>query len=357
MPSPNRVRWSQLRVGLTALAALLIAGALILLLTSNTKVFERRFHLRTFMEDSAAMAESAPVRLNGIPVGDISHIRLTGEKNPRRYIEIDMAIQSKYQDEIPKDSLAGISASNLLGDKFINIAKGKSAEHVVDNEEIASEAVTDIPQLLSQSASILSQFQGIVGKADSLLSYINSGQGNIGLLLKDDKLYKQVNQTAGELSQIVHDIRTSNGTIGKLIYQDDLYQDIRKPIHRLDDLLAQVQQGHGTAGKLLKDEGLYDEARQSLKEAHTMLDNLNAGKGTAGKLLTNDELYRQVDAVVAKVNTAIDRINAGQGTVGQLLVNAQLYDSLNGATKEAQALVKDMHANPKKFLRIKLALF
>jgi phospholipid/cholesterol/gamma-HCH transport system substrate-binding protein len=88
-----------------------------------------------------------------------------------------------------------------------------------------------------------------------------------------------------------------------------------------------------------------------------MLDNLNAGKGTAGKLLTDDELIHQVDAIAAKVNTAIDHINAGQGTVGQLMVNSSLYDSLNGATKEAQALIKDVRANPKKFLRIKLALF
>ena len=32
------------------------------------------------------------------------------------------------------------------------------------------------------------------------------------------------------------------------------------------------------------------------------------------------------------------------------MVNPQLYDSLNGATREFQALVKDMRANPKKFL-------
>jgi hypothetical protein len=40
-----------------------------------------------------------------------------------------------------------------------------------------------------------------------------------------------------------------------------------------------------------------------------------------------------------------------------LLVNPALYDSLNGTMREAQALVKDIHANPKKFLRIKLGLF
>ena len=43
----------------------------------------------------------------------------------------------------------------------------------------------------------------------------------------------------------------------------------------------------------------------------------------------------------------MDKINSGQGTLGQLLVNPQLYDSLNGVTRELQALVKDMRANPK----------
>jgi len=357
MPSPKRVRWAQLRVGLVSLAAFVIIAVLIFLLTSNTKFFERRFRLRTYMEDSAAMAEGDPVRLNGILVGNIEHIRLTQSKDPHRVVEIEMSVLKKYLDQLPVDSQAGIAASNLLGSKFINITKGKSEQHVEPGGEIKSQEVVDIPQLLAQSASILSQFQGIVGKADALLSYVNSGQGNVGLLLKDDKLYNQVNQTAGELNQIVHDIRAGKGTVSKLLYDDQLYNDIRSPIQRLDALLAQVQKGQGTAGKLLNDTALYDEARQSLAEAHTMLNNLNKGKGSAGKLLNDEELYNQLNAIVNKVNTAIDRVNAGQGTVGQLLVNAQLYNSLNGLTTEAQSLVKDMHANPKKFLRIKLALF
>jgi phospholipid/cholesterol/gamma-HCH transport system substrate-binding protein len=88
-----------------------------------------------------------------------------------------------------------------------------------------------------------------------------------------------------------------------------------------------------------------------------MVDDLNKGKGTAGKLLKDDEIAKQLAAIAAKIDTAVDRLNAGQGTLGQLMVNPQLYDSLNGVTREAQSLVKDMRANPKKFLRIKLALF
>jgi phospholipid/cholesterol/gamma-HCH transport system substrate-binding protein len=60
---------------------------------------------------------------------------------------------------------------------------------------------------------------------------------------------------------------------------------------------------------------------------------------------------------LAKFSGTLDKLNAGQGTVGQFLVNQQLYQSLNGATREFQDLAKDIRANPKKFLRIKLALF
>ena len=60
---------------------------------------------------------------------------------------------------------------------------------------------------------------------------------------------------------------------------------------------------------------------------------------------------------MAKFNATIDKINSGQGTLGQFMVNPQLYDSLNGATREFQSLAKDMRANPKKFLTIRLVLF
>jgi len=85
--------------------------------------------------------------------------------------------------------------------------------------------------------------------------------------------------------------------------------------------------------------------------------DLNAGKGTAGKLLKNDDLANRLDALTGKLAATVDRINSGQGTLGQLMVNPQLYDSLNSMTREFQGLAKDMHANPKKFLTIRLTLF
>jgi phospholipid/cholesterol/gamma-HCH transport system substrate-binding protein len=357
MADPRKVRWSQLKVGVLGLSAFVILAALIFLLTSSKGFFQKTAFLRTFMDDASGMAPGTPVRLNGFTIGSLETIELTKSAEPKRTVEFLMKVQEKFLAQIPVDSVAGISAANLLGDKFINITKGRDARTVKDGAEIKSLQAQDIPELMAQSANLLQTFQTIVTRLDSLLAGIEQGKGNIGKLLKDEELYNRLNGIASEGQSLLSDIRHGNGTASKLIYDDALYQEIRSPIKRVDALLADLQAGHGSAGKLLKDPALYDEAKASLGEIRGLLADLNAGKGTAGKLLKDDALHQRLEELVAKFNGTIDKINAGQGTLGQMLVNPQLYDSLTGATREFQSLAKDMRANPKKFLTIRLTLF
>jgi phospholipid/cholesterol/gamma-HCH transport system substrate-binding protein len=364
MASQQRVEWAKLKTGILASIAMVIAAVLIFLLTGTSSFFEHQSLIRTFMADSAGMAENAPVRLNGLLVGHIKEVKLSGSTNQKRTVEVDMMVPEKYLDQIPEDSQAAISAANLLGDKYINITRGLHKKHVEDGGEIASLQTQDVPEILAQSSSLLSQFQTILGRLDGLLTVVESGQGNIGKLIKDDALYDRLNATAGEVQQLMADIRNSKGTISHLLYDEDLYNEIRKPIQRLDSMLAEVQQQKGTAGKLLYDPRLHDEtlatisdARAGIGEAKKMLDDLNAGKGTAGKLLKDEEIYNQLNLITQKVNIAMDKINSGQGTVGKLLVDPQLYDSATAVTNELNSFLKDAHANPKKFLTIRLTLF
>lgn len=355
MPDRSKIRWSQLRVGLVALAAMAIAVTLIFLLTSSKGILHHNVPLITYMDDASAMQEGTPVRLNGITVGYVDSLRLTND--PKRPVEFIMMVDERNLGDIPVDSHTGIAAANLLGDKFINITKGVSPQHVKAGDVLASLQAQDIPQLMNQMAGLLQSFQGIVGRADGLLAGVEQGKGNLGLFLKDRELYDRLNGIASEGQQLLSDIRRGNGTLSKLLYDDSLYQEFRAPIKRLDAMLADLQNGQGTAGKLLKDPALFNEATETMNEIKGLVADLNAGKGTAGKLLKDDQLNQRLNDLLTRLNTTVDKIDAGQGTIGQLMVNPQLYQELNGTTREFQALAKDMRANPKKFLRIKLALF
>src|ERR1700691_2599861 len=72
MPSQEKKRWAQLRVGLLATGALIILAVLVFVLTSSHGFFKRRTEIYTYLDDSAAVAIGSPVRLNGIDIGRIS---------------------------------------------------------------------------------------------------------------------------------------------------------------------------------------------------------------------------------------------------------------------------------------------
>ena len=357
MPDRSKVRWSQLKVGVVGLSAFIILYVLVFLLTSSKGLFRHNALLRTYMEQASGIADGSVVRLNGYTIGYLDGLILTPTRDPKRAVEFDIRVQEKFLKDIPIDSVATITAANLLGDKFINITKGKDSQTVRDGAELRSFEGNDIPELMAQSANFLQSFQTIVNRLDALLKGVEEGKGNIGLLLKDEELYNRVNGIAAEMQKLLADVRNSNGTFSKLIHDDELYQELRAPLKRLDAILADIQSGQGTVGKALKDPGLYDDFRKTVGELNGLLADLNAGKGSAGKLLKDEQLHKRVDDLVAKFNGILDKMSGGQGTLGQFLVNPQLYQSLTETTREFQSLAKDMRANPKKFLTIRLTLF
>ena len=358
MPDSTKIRWSQLRVGVIAISAFAILFVMVFLLTSaKGGLFKHNALLRTYMDDASGLGDGTAVRLNGITIGYLDGLELTPSRDPKRAVGFNMRVQPEYLSQIPVDSVVGIGAANLLGDKFLNITKGQSPEHVKEGAELKPLQSQDIPELLKQMATLLSTFQTSVNRIDALLAGVEAGQGNLGKLLKDEGLYNTINAITAEGQKLLTDIRKGNGTLSKLIYDDKLYQEVRAPLQRVDAILADVQSGQGTVGKALKDPALFDEAKQTIAELNKLVADVNAGKGSAGKLLKDEELYRQAVALVNRLDGTLAKISAGQGTVGQLLVNPQLYETLNSTTAEAQSLVKQIKANPKNFLTFQLKIF
>ena len=357
MPSAKKVSWAQLKVGIMAVAAMTILGVLIFYLTGSKKFFARPAILYTYLDDSAALAKGSPVRLNGFLIGNVSKVELSGSNLPQRVVKVEMAIDPERLRSIPVDSVAAISAENVLGTKYINIRMGRSATVVRNGGEIPSLDTREFDEVVASGYNVMVAAQGLLKRIDAIVSQVEAGKGSIGKFLVDDEFYNRLAATVAETEKVAQAIGSGRGTIGRLIYDERLYEDLRSSVARVDGLLQDLQEGRGTAGKLIRDPALYEETRKSVAEMRRILADLNAGKGTAGKLLKDEQVHRELASTLARFNTTLDKLNSGQGTLGQLLVNPQLYESLNGATQEMHAFMKDFRANPKKFLRIKLSLF
>jgi phospholipid/cholesterol/gamma-HCH transport system substrate-binding protein len=357
MPAAAKVRWAQLRVGVMAIVALTIIAVLIWLLTSEKPFWEHFATIYTYMRDSAALGSGSPVRLNGILVGSVRKVELTGSTNPNRVVRIAMNVQQDKLKDIPVDSLATISAENVLGTKYINIVMGKSSQRVKPGGEIAAEPTEEIEDLVKKGFNLFDATQAIVTRLDRIIGMVEGGQGTIGKLVSDEELYNRLVATVTEFQKLGATMNSGQGTVGKLLNDTELYDEARQAVQRLNAVAQDLQQGQGTAGKFLHDPALYDEMHATVADFRRLVDGLNKGQGTAGKLLKDETAYKELTAALAKLDTTLSKINSGQGTLGQLVVNPQLYESLNGVSSELHSLVKDIRANPKKFLNMKLSIF
>ncbi len=353
----KKTGWAQLRVGLLAMAAFALLAALIFYITSSSSLFESRSKIYAYLDTSGGLLKNAPVRLNGVLIGKVVEIKLSGENSPKRIIKVTLEVLDDMFREIPNDSKVSIGAENLLGAKLISIKKGASTTPVSKGGELPSGSSPELDDIQEQASQTIAVMQNILTKAEGIVNQVEAGKGTIGKLLVDEALYNRAMSITGEIERLAAALNQGRGTLGKLLSDEALYNDVRKTLGRMDLIVADIQSGKGTAGKLLKDETAYDEAKASLVEMRKLMTDLNAGKGTAGKLLKDEALAKQLSATIARVDTILDKVTTGQGTIGQLLVNPSLYDNLNGTSAEMKGLMKDFRANPKKFLRIKLAIF
>src|SRR5579872_3041173 len=177
MAIQNRVTWARLKVGILAIFAMTILAVLIFLITGQTNIFESQAMIYTFMADAAALTNGAPVNLDGIPIGKVKTIRLSGSKDPMRLVRIDMQVPQRDLKDIPSDSLASISSANVLGTKYINIKSGKSTTPVGPDQEIPSVNTGEIQDLVQQGFGVMNSLQDTIQRVDKIVGLVESGKG------------------------------------------------------------------------------------------------------------------------------------------------------------------------------------
>ena len=365
MAGASKTRWAQLKVGLMAIAAFVILGILIFLMVGNLGMFRAKSDIYTYLNDSQSVDEGADVRLNGILIGKVANVGLSGSSEPNRVIRAVLRIDNRYLGSIPLDSQAGLGAANLLGTKFINIKKGRAPQAVQPGGEIVSSSTAELEDIFQQSSSTLAALQLTVAKVNHIIDQIDSGKGTIGELLVDDTMAKKIlaildstQATIDQGQRLVANINSDTNSVGKFLHdKNEIYGQVHDGLTKINDTIDKVNNGQGTIGKALNDPAIYDETRESLAKVRDLLAGIEAGQGTLGKVIKSDELHEQVKGTLARVDTLLDKMNNGPGTVAQLLNNPQLYESIDGTTRELQGLLKDFRANPKKFLHIKVGLF
>jgi phospholipid/cholesterol/gamma-HCH transport system substrate-binding protein len=354
MAQRRQLTWTELRVGLFVLVALFVLGVGIFYVT-GPGFLGPKYKLRTYFPEVAGVSNGAPVRLDGVEIGNVDAIRLvprTQGKSPEksRNIEVVMKLDKRFQDDILTDSSATLVTEGLLGNRYVNIARGFTGVPLKENQEVAGTAEKSL-------SDVMASMQGLTVDIHGLVTSIQEGKGTIGKLMTDDDAYKHLNSLLAHSDQMVNGIQKGQGTIGKLVASDELYGKVNSTIDNVNSVVSDVRSQKGTIGKLLYDPSLYDEAKKALANGNAMISDVRDGKGSLGKFATDDELYNKLKDASANLASATAKLNDNTTTAGKLFSDPKLYDNLTGLTGDMRLLIGDFRQNPKKFLRIKVALF
>lgn len=359
VPSEKQVKWSQLRVGVTVLVSLFTLAVLIFLMTGTTGLFTRKLILRAYVDNAGGLRVGAPVRLEGVDIGNVTRIRVvTDPQRALAPVEVVMKITTKYAEVMRTDCTTSLETAGVLGETFIDLdCRGARGGPLQSGAELPTRDTPQLQDVVRASQGTLQNVDTLVKRLDSILTYIQSGQGSIGKVIYDPSLFNRANDMLNQLQEVIGQINSPNGTIGKLINSDELYNKANASIDNLNKIIDEVNNGKGTIGKFLKDPALYDNANKTAAEAHQLIGDINAGKGTLGRLAKDEELARRLDSIVDRLNIIAGRLEKGEGTAGKFLKDPALYDNANDLLVETRSLIKAVRQDPKKYLTIHLKLF
>lgn len=357
MPSEKQLRWSQLRVGITVIVASVILAILIFLMSGTAGLFTKKITLKAYFNNATGLREGAPVRLEGVDIGNITGITIVSDK-PLTPVQVSMKVSTKYDAVLRKDSMVTLTTAGVLGETFVDInsrsAKGPKA---ADGDTLATLERPDFQDMLKAGQSTLQNMQALIGRLDRIVGEVESGRGSVGKLLKDPALFDKMNATLGEMQKIVSNVSAGKGSIGKLLNDETLYNKLNASVDKVNKIVDEVNSGKGSAGKFLKDDQLYNNANQTLAKANRMMDDINQGKGAIGMLTKDQAFAAKLDNTMDKVSLIANRMEAGEGSAGKLLKDPSLYTNADQMLVETRNLVKAIRENPKKYLTIHFRIF
>lgn len=356
MPSQKQLKWSQLKVGLVVVIASITLAVLIVLM-SGGGFFTKKILLKSYYPDASGLREGAPVRLNGVDIGNVKTIQIIPSR-PTSPVEVTMKVSMKFGEFLRKDSITVLATAGVLGETYINIDSSQAtAAQVQDGDILKSKEESSYEDVMRAGQSSLQNMDALLKRMDRIIAYVESGQGSVGKLIYDPTLYNRVNTTVAEFQKLVSEISQGQGSLGRLVNDDELYNKANTTIDKVNQLIDEVNAGNGTIGKFLKDPSLYNNANQTIGNLKQLTDEVNSGKGAIGKLAKDQDFANKLQNTMNRVSDMMDRLDAGQGTLGKMLHDAALYDNTNKLLVDSQDLVKAVRQNPKKYLTIQLKIF
>ena len=346
MPRTRSLAWSELKIGIVAVVAILLAVILIVSVGGAAGFSWQRYELKTRFADVKGLKSGALVRVAGVEVGKVTDVALSGAE-----VEVMLEVKKGNEQRITSDSRASIGSLSLLGEPVIDISPASSGTPLKTGDTI-----TSVPPK-GEIADVAEEARVSLEQMSLILKDLRAGKGTLGKMFTDDQLYAELNGLMSAAEGVAASIRQGRGTLGKFVNDPAAYQRLNASLGDLQEITRSIRAGEGGLGRLLKDDALAKSLSATATNFEGVSGRLNRNDNTLGKMLTEKELYDRFNSVASRVDKMVADLQNAQGSLGQFLQNKELYENINSAASEARGLIADIRKDPKKYLNVRVSIF
>lgn len=300
---------TEIKVGLVGLGILILLFFGIKFL-KGIDIFNKEVSYHVLYKDVSGMHESNYIYLNGMKVGYIKDIKALDNRAENFLVTI--SISSKVN--MTKDSKIVLFNADMLGSKALRLELGHG-------------------ELLHKGDTITGEIE--IGMLDKLGTAITPMAENLDSILSATKSILN-QQNRDNIQRTLANLESTSRKLNDISQQFDGLIDSEK--NKIKNIIANTE----SITTNLKDNN------ERLSNIISRIDQITDTVAQANIGSTLSETSRTIE----RLNKVLGIIENGKGNLGLLINDEGLYRNLNESARKLEALIEDIKANPKKYVKI-----
>ena len=256
---------------------------------------------------------SDPVLINGYKVGKVKSITMMPDIRKGFIAEL----QVNKEVRIPKNSVAKIISSDLLGAKAIEVFLSDSDDFLASGDTL----ISDVQLSLTEEVKL--EVLPVKQKATELMESLDSLVTVVKVILNKGQIESSMNSVQKALDEFA--------LVGK-----NLNEIVTAEAASIHEILKNV-----------------DAITKNLKGNDANITKLLANMGSLTDSLNKAELpllVSNLNGTLNELKITLETLNKGEGTAGLLINERETYDLINKTIADLDKVFIDLKENPKRYV-------